>query len=418
MRVLWIVNIIMPELAEHIGKLTAPSGSWLVDISDGLSKEKDIDIAIAAIGGDEFKKYELGDKTYYLIPGSGRDMYMYSKNVEKHWHKVYEDFKPDLVHIHGTEYSHGLSFMRKYHKVPSILSIQGVLNKIKNVDFGGVPLKHYIFGRTLKQWIRMNGEIENHFLHCKNAVYEKEMFLRARAVNGVTVWDTSIAKMFNPGLDVYTIEYNLRDEYYKANKWDIENIERYSIFTNPSGTPLKGLHKLIEAAALLKDKYPDIKIKVPGMAGKDGNVIVTTAYTRYLYKLIKKLGMVGHVEFLGKQTTGQMIENAQKAHIAVIPSAIEGASLVLREAMFLGCPCISSFRGGMADFITDKIDGFVYDFPEHTVLAARIEQLFESDELCKTISENGKKKAEKAHERKNNVSAYVNMYNRTLKKEK
>lgn len=418
MRILWIVNIVMPELAEHIGIPTAASGSWLVDISDGLSKEENVEIAVAAVYGEEFKKYELGSKTYYLIPGSGRDMYIYSKKVEKEWHKVYEDFKPDLVHIHGTEYSHGLSFMRKYPHLPSIISIQGVLNRIKDVDFGGVPLRYYIFGRTIRQWLKMNGELESHMLNRINSRNEREMFSRANAVNGVTVWDTSIAKTFNTSLDVYTIEYNLRDEYYNAEKWDIQNIERYTIFTNPSGTPLKGLHKLVEAAALLKDKYPDIKIKVPGMAGKNGNVIATTAYTRYLYKLIKTLGMEGHIEFLGKQTTEQMIENARTSHITVIPSAIEGASLVLREAMFLGCPCISSFRGGMADFITDKVDGFVYDFPEHTVLAARIEQLFESDELCKTISENGMKKAEKAHERKNNVSAYVDMYEQTLKKEK
>ena len=128
--------------------------------------------------------------------------------------------------------------------------------------------------------------------------------------------------------------------------------------------------------------------------------------------------MEGHIEFLGKQSTNQMIENARKAHITVVPSAIEGASLVLREAMFLGCPCISSFRGGMADFISDKEDGYLYDYPEHPILATRITELFESDELCIRFSKNAIKKAEKAHERKNNVQAYINMYYKTLRKDK
>ena len=418
MRILWIVNIVMPELAEHIGVPIAASGSWLIDLSDGLSKVENVEIAIAAVYGNEFKKYKLGEKTYYLIPGNGKDMYLYSKCVEKNWYKVYDDFKPDLVHIHGTEYSHGLSFMRKYPNIPSIISIQGILNRIKDVDFADVPLKNYILGRTFNQWIKMNGEIEKHFLNRINAKREREMLSRANAINGVTVWDTSIAKTINPKLAVYTIEYNLRDEYYNSGKWNIANIERHTIFTNPSGTPLKGLHKLIEAAALLKDKYPDIKIKVPGLSGKDGNVVVKTAYTKYLYKLIAKLGMKGHVEFLGQQTAEQMIINAKKAHITVVPSAIEGASLVLREAMFLGCPCISSFRGGMADFISDKVDGFIYDFPEHSILATRISELFESDELCNAFSKNAIKKAKKAHERKNNVQAYINMYSETLGKDK
>lgn len=410
MRVLWIVNIVMPELAEHIGVPVAASGSWLVDISHGLSQNSENKIAVACVYGNEYKKIELNNKTYYLIPGNGKDMLFYSKRVEKHWKYVYEDFKPDIVHIHGTEYSHGLSFMRKYPSVPSVISIQGILNRIKDVDFGGIPWHHFLFGKTLKQWLRMNGELENHFMHKKNAKYEKEMFARAKAVNGVNVWDTSIAKSINPNLKVYRIEYNLRDEFYSSPKWDLSKAEKHTIFTNPAGTPLKGLHMLIRAAALLKSEYPNIKIKVPGMSGNGGNVTVTGAYSKYLHKLIKNLGMENHIEFLGKQTGEQMIDNVLNSHITVIPSAIEGTSLILREAMFLGAPCVAAFRGGMADFISDKVDGFLYDYPEYTVLAERIYALFEDDKLCAEISAMAIKKAEKAHERKENVIAYEKMY--------
>ena len=410
MKVLWISNIVMPELAKHLGIAGSASGSWLVDIADGLSRSEKTDIAVACVWGNEFKKLSLNNKTYYLLPGNGKNMLFYTKKFEKLWRKICEDFKPDIVHIHGTEYSHGLAFMRANPGIPSIISIQGILNRIKDVDFAGIPLRHYIFGRTLKQWLKINGEIETHFIHKKNAKYEKEMFSRAQAVNGVNVWDTSIAKSINPKLKIFTIEYNLRDEFYSSPKWDIENVERHSIFTNPGGTPLKGLHQLIRAAALLKNKYPDIKIKVPGMSGKNGNVNVVNAYTRYLYKLIKSLGMENHVEFLGRQTGQQMINNALSANITVVPSAIEGTSLVLRESMFLGCPCIASFRGGMADFISDKNDGYLYDYPEYTVLAERIDSLFSSDALCAEFSEKAKEKAELAHRRKENVVAYEDMY--------
>ncbi len=414
MHILWIVNIVMPELAEHIGTAVPASGSWLVDLADGLSKHSQNQIAVACVYGGEFKKIELNNKIYYLLPGNGKSMLFYNKRIEKLWSRVFEDFNPDIVHIHGTEYSHGLSFMRKYPNVPAIINIQGVLNRIKDVDFAEVPLSHFIFGRTLKQWLRMNGEIENHFLHIKNAKYEKEMFSRADAVNGVNVWDTSIAKSINPNLKVFKIEYNLRDEFYSAPKWNISKVEKHTIFTNPGGTPLKGLHMLIKAAALLKPKYPDIKIKVPGMVGKDGNVQITSAYSRYVNKLIASLGMQGHVDFLGKQTGQQMINNVLNSHITVIPSAIEGTSLILREAMFLGAPCIASFRGGMAYFVSDKKDGFLYDYPEYTVLAERIDALFSDDDLCSKFSANAVIKGEKAHMRKENVSACEQMYQSIL----
>lgn len=416
MKILWIVNIVMPDLAEHIGIPIAASGSWMVDLSHGIAMNENNKLAIACVHGKEFRKIVLGNITYYMLPGTGKDMLFYSKKVEKHWRNVYEDFEPDIVHIHGTEYSHGLSFLRKYPNIPSIINIQGVLNKIKDVDFADVPLRHYIFGRTIKQWLKMNGEIEMHFIHKKNAQYESEMFLRVDAVNGVGMWDNAIAKSINPSLKTYAIQYNLRDEFYSSRKWDIEKINRHTIFTNPGGIPLKGLHMLIKACALLKDKYPDIKIYVPGMNGINGNVIVTGAYSRYLNKLIKQLGMQGKIEFLGKQTCSQMIENSLKSHVAVIPSSIEGTSLILRESMFLGVPSIASFRGGMAEYVSNGVDGFLYDFPEYTSLAEYIDRLFSNDELCKKLSENAIKKGELAHARKSNVEAHEQMYIEVLNK--
>lgn len=409
MRILWIVNIVMPELAEQIGAPVAASGSWLVDISEGISKGNN-QIAIACVYGDKYEKKEYNNKTYYLLPGNGKNLLFYTSKYERIWKKIVEDFKPDIIHIHGTEYSHGLACMRAIDNIPYVISIQGMLNRIKDVDFGGIPLWYFIFGRSLSQWAHLNGEIEMHLLNKKNAKYEKEMFERASAINGVSTWDTSIACNFNPSLKVYKLDYNLRDSFYCSRKWSLEESKNYTIFTNPGNTPLKGLHVLIKAASLLVHKYPRLEIRVPGMSGENGNVKVTGAYSNYLNKLISKLKMENHIVFLGKQTEQQMIENTLYARVTVIPSAIEGASLILHEAMFLGAPCIATFRGGMADFVSDKVDGFLYDYPEYTYLADRLEQVFLNDDLCNYFSQNAIKKASIAHERNRNVDSYVKMY--------
>ena len=410
MRLLWIVNIVMPELAEYLDIPIAASGSWLIDIADGIANSSSNSLAIACVYGEKYKKYILGNKIYYTLPGNGKTMLFYTKSLEEQWKKIIEDFKPDLIHIHGTEYSHGLACMRAIPNIPYIISIQGILNKIKEVDFAEIPLKYFIFGRTLKQFLHMNGEIETHILNCKNAKYEREMFKRANAINGVSTWDISIAKSFNSKLLTYKLDYNLRELFYKSSKWDINGVKRYTIFTNPGGVPLKGLHNLIKAAVLLISKYPNLLIKVPGMVGKKGNVRISSAYTRFLNRLIKKYNMEKHIVFLGKQSEKEMIENMLNSHVTVIPSAIEGASLILHEAMFLGAPCIATFRGGMADFVSDKKDGYLYDYSEYTYLAERLNQLFTDDKLCMQISKNAIKKCEVAHERKKNIKSYINMY--------
>lgn len=413
MKILWIVNIVMPELSELFRIPVAVSGSWLINIADGIA-EGENEIAIACVYGEQYRKIELNHKTYYVIPGNGKNLLFYTPRYEKIWSDIVLDFNPDIIHIHGTEYSHGLACMRAIQNVPYVISMQGILNRIKDVDFGEIPVHYFIFGKTIGQWLHMNGELEMHFLNKKNSKYEREMIERATAINGVSTWDTSIARSFNSNLKVFKLDYNLRDSFYTSRKWSLERSEKHLIFTNPGGIPLKGLHILIKATALLRNKYPDLQIKVPGMAGENHNVKITSAYTRYLHKLIEKHHMNDNIIFLGKQSEQDMVENTLNSRITVIPSAIEGASLILHEAMYLGAPCIATFRGGMADFVSDKVDGFLYDFPEFTYLADRINSLFEDDDLCRYLSSNAIKKAETAHEKKKNVSSYLGMYEKIL----
>ena len=409
MKILWIVNMLMPDAAQYLGKQTGTSGTWMIDISHMLAQREDVQLAIACVYGKEYKVFQVNGIMYYLLPGNGKNMLFYTKKYEKIWKSINAEFQPDIVHLHGTEYSHGLSFLRACPNVKSIVSIQGVLNRIKDVDFGEIPKREFFFNRTLKQWLHFNGELEMHHLHKKNSKYETEILQRVSYINGVNTWDISLCRSINPNLKAFKIEYNLREELYQSRKWALDKAERYTIFTNPGGTPLKGVHQLLKAVALLKGKYQNIKVKVPGM-GIDGKLQVTSAYTKYLAKLIKKLGIEENTVFMGRQTGAQMCENILSANVTVIPSAVEGTSLILREAMFLGCPCIASFRGGMADYISDKVDGFLYDYQEYPYLAARIDAIFSNDALAEKFSCNAIKKAEVSHDREKNIQDYMDMY--------
>lgn len=244
----------------------------------------------------------------------------------------------------------------------------------------------------------------------KNAKYEKEILLRSMYANCVNFWDTSVVKSINPEIHCFQLEYNLRDEFYSAPKWNSKEMEKHTIFTNPGDIPYKGLHILLKAIAIVKREYPQVLIRIPGFKSQQGKLIINNGYSKYISNLIRKLDISDNVIFLGKQTGQEMINNMRSSNVVVVPSAIEGTSLVLREAMFLGTPCITSFRGGMADFISDKVDGFLYDYQEHPYLAYRIIQLFENEDLCRQFSTNAIKKAEECHERERNPIEYIKMY--------
>ena len=285
MKILWIVNNVMPKLAKKTKLLGSASGSWLIDISEKLSKTEGIELAIACVGGKSFSKHEIDNITYYLLPGNGKNMLFYTKKYEKLWKRINEEFKPDIVHLYGTEYSHGLSFLRANPEVKAVVSVQGIISKIKDVMFDGLPKRFDFKYSTLKERIKFNGLGMRRFLYKRNSKYEKEILKRVKYASVVNDWDYSVSKEINSELTFFPIQYNLREGFYTASKWDIDKISPRKVFVAPGGDPVKGFHQLLKAINIVKKKYPDVKVAVPGLNGKDGKLTVINGYTKYLNKL-------------------------------------------------------------------------------------------------------------------------------------
>ena len=49
MRILWIVNMLLPDIADHLGVGTSASGTWMIDISHMLSCRDDTQLAVACV---------------------------------------------------------------------------------------------------------------------------------------------------------------------------------------------------------------------------------------------------------------------------------------------------------------------------------------------------------------------------------
>lgn len=408
MKILWIVNLVLPQLSVKLGIRNSFSGTWLFEWSKKLNDSTN-DFAVACVYGDEFKRVKVDKTIFYMLPGNGKNMLFYTKKYEKMWKHIISEFKPDIINIHGTEYSHGLSCMRAYPNQKYIVSMQGIITEIKKVDYGGLKFKDLLFNRTFKENIKFNGLFENHFIHAKNSRLEKEMIRRADAIAYVNEFDYGFANSVNPNARFFKIDYDMQDVFKKASKWSIASCNKHTIFTNPGGTPLKGLHQLLKASALLKMKYPDIKVVVPGM-GNNGKILVNNTYSKYICKLIKKLNIESNVYFIGHQSPEQMKDNMLNANVVVIPSAIEGTSLILRESMYLGCPCIVSLRGGMKYYIENGVDAFGYEFEDYSKLADYIDLVFSMNkEPLSSISLNAIKKTA-YYNTNNSFQSLINAY--------
>ncbi len=417
-KVLWIVNMLLPPIASHLGVTTSASGTWMDDLLDKISERDDIELGIACVYGEEYKAVILNGVTYFMLPGNGKTMLFYSGKLTKYWDMVEKDFSPDIVHVHGTEYSHALPYMRAYPEKEYLLTIQGVIGKIAEKNDGELPIGTLLANRTFRENLHFNGMLEKKILMKKNVKYEKELIRGVKYATGRTDWDKAYMQGINPDIHYFRAYYNLRAKFYDCDKWDIGKAEKKKIYGSTAcSLPLKGGHIIIEALALVKKIYPDVRAVFIAPSDGNGRLVARDGYTKYISKLIKKHGLEDNVYFYSRLNTDQVIETMNSCRLCVIPSAMENASATLREAMDLGVPSVAAFRGGMVDLITDGIDGFHYDYGEYEVLAQKIIRLIEDDELAKTFSENSKQKASIWHNRQKNVDDMCDIYFKVFSEE-
>jgi glycosyltransferase involved in cell wall biosynthesis len=149
--------------------------------------------------------------------------------------------------------------------------------------------------------------------------------------------------------------------------------------------PLKGLHVLLKAMAVVKRTYPDIMLRI---AGDDITKIKTisdikyyTGYGKIIRDLIKRLKLEDNVHFLGRLNAESMKSEYLSANVYVLSSSIENSPNSLGEAQLLGVPCIASYVGGVPDMIPCKDCGLLYRYDDFRVLALLIVDVFKNSPI-------------------------------------
>ena len=412
MKVLWITNMLFPEAANAIGLTHGTSGGWMFDLANGLANKPDIELAIATTySGNSFRKEIVNGKVYYMMPGGGKSLLLYDKKLIPYWKNIEEEFKPDIVHLHGTEYKHGLVYMDTFPDKNFLLTIQGIMGPITREYWAGLGLRDLLRTLNMKELSRGKSLFADKYLAYTRSKSEKAIIKRVKYLTGRSDWDKAMLAEINPSAQYFRCNYNLRSEFYETTKWCVNDVERYTIYGSTAlQTPYKGGESLIKAIAIVKQKYPQVKAKALTPGSKNGEFVVKTGFSKLVKHWLDKYDLWDNFEFIPSQSSAGVIETMKKCHCCVVPSAIENASSTLREAMHLGVPSIAAFRGGMTHLIDDKLNGFFFDYPEYPVLAMRIMELFESDDLCQSISQEAIKKAEVWHDRVANVESMYNVY--------
>jgi alpha-1,3-mannosyltransferase len=128
----------------------------------------------------------------------------------------------------------------------------------------------------------------------------------------------------------------------------------------------KCVHKVLEAMALLKHRYPQLRLE---WVGAD-----FASLRAGLERRVVELGLAGRVHFHGAASREQIYGLLEQAHLFVSASSYEGFGLSTIEAMSAGTVVLVTAVGVHPNVIDDGVSGLLMD-QQATGLAAHMERV-------------------------------------------
>lgn len=383
MKILWLTNMRLPIIDEILGKkANFFGGGWLSGLLDQMiSTSNDIVLCYPEFENKSIVSGSKDKVSFYGVPIDAKKNRLGTCSValmQGEFYRIIKTEKPDIVHIHGTEFQFAYAMAAAAKEAGMIdrvvVSIQGMTSVYAHHFFGNLP-RNYTPARTLKEWIIKDGANDRYNAFVRRGKYEVETIKLVNNVLGRTRWDYINCLKINPKIKYFKANETLRKGFY-SSEWRYDACTEHSVFVSQAGTILKSFHMVLDAIAIVKQFYPDVKVKVAGPRITEGNWINGNSYGLYIKKKILSLRLEKNVVFVGPQNESQMKKHMLSSNVFVSASSIENSPNSLGEAMLLGMPCISSDVGGVSDLIKHNDEGYIYPADAPEMLAYYIIKVF------------------------------------------
>jgi glycosyltransferase involved in cell wall biosynthesis len=410
MKVLWFTNTPSLYKAENKGY---NGGGWISSLQLELLKLDEVDLGIGFLHSDSVFKVKQGNTTYYPIAlykskfQKVRHNLFYERfdNVEVDAYlKIVNDFKPDIIHVFGTEQSFGL--LSSLVDMPVVIHIQGMLGPYLNAYFPpGCSVIDYFRYLKLSQ---VFGSLKSILSFSRNAKREERILKGCKNVMGRTEWDFNVTRLYAKDSRYFYCSELLRGEFYDASPWKfIKNPDDViTIVSTISRVDYKGYDLILKTALLLK-KHTNRAIcwKVFGISEFS-----------FWDKKLRIVPSDVDVRLMGVASPEQLLAEMQHASIFVHPSYIDNSPNSLCEAQLIGMPVISTNVGGIPSLIEHNITGFLIPSNDPYTLATKIISVYDDVLLAETVGVNARYAAIERHDVSKVVNTNIEIYKALLDK--
>lgn len=138
----------------------------------------------------------------------------------------------------------------------------------------------------------------------------------------------------------------------------------------------KGYSEYVEAAKIVKQKYPDMEIELLGQLATDSPMGVPE-------EVVRRDHESGAINYLGETDDVQSYVLRDGVIVVVVSKYLEGLNRSLMEACAMGRPIITTHNPGCKETVNDGINGFLVDAGDPRQLADAMIRFIELPQLKK-----------------------------------
>ena len=148
--------------------------------------------------------------------------------------------------------------------------------------------------------------------------------------------------------------------------------------------PRKRLEDLVRAAARLRSRIPDLRVRIVGGGPESVR----------LHTLTASLGLAGVVTFLGEISRSALAVEYVGADCFCLPTIQEGFGLVFAEAMAAGLPIVACRAAAVPEVVEDGRTGLLVKPLDVEELAKGMETLLTNAALRAEMGATGRRRVE------------------------
>lgn len=386
MRVLWFTTT-PANAAARIG-FNHKGRGWISSLQDVVASQPGISLGLCFFyeGNKEIEFEEEGTRYYGIgLPKknvAGRILDRYRTVLPSNYRinallKVINKFKPDVIHVFGSEDVFGM--VSKYVTIPVVIHIQGILNPYLDNWFPrGVNNWQVLLKTPIAETLRGTGLYFEYRFMKKMAKREKAILKHCSFFMGRTTWDRAVTRFLSPGSQYFQCEEMIRPAFFKQ-QWQPVAGKKIILSTTINPNIYKGLDIVLKAARLLKNQ-PDTEFEWR-IFGIHGNQEIV----RFFEKLGKDRFASCNVVFMGPTDSDKLVECLMETTLFVHPSHIDNSPNSVCEAMLLGVPVVAAQVGGVSSLIRDGEEGVLYPDNDPYLLAHQVLELAGDTEKRKAL---------------------------------